>query len=452
MVRERSNDWRDRSSKWLKRLASGLSGGRQHEIANLYLQIRERNPRFPEKQYEAALPGSFGAKRAVVRLSVPKMPKGRIYTFSEHASTDDGEPIDLVVACTVGGFAVSDDLGLSWEDIRLRSFARFPIVRSRILPNREILLLAMDPDDHKPWADQFNRFIVADMRGTILHTAKIPGPIWHGPRSVDVSGDTLMYSEYPGDDARSGRDATAPRTSRVWRSRDFARSWQVVFEQENIRHFHFLQARPGSAGEWWLTSGDEPSESRIWKSSDDGDTWVDRTDTFGPTVRIGAFGFPRSLFRLTDLVWAGDEMIWGSDDVLGSAKEYTSSSVWKRAAGSRVFRADLSAGATPIVLGRCGPEVRNIVDIGKFYVLITQSSPRFADNKPQVFLLAKRTGEREAGVAHLFDVDRFTRGPTGFTYSLASRRASNGVFFTFRKPKDVFRAQNRILKWQFEFE
>jgi hypothetical protein len=55
-------------------------------------------------------------------------------------------------------------------------------------------------------------------------------------------------------------------------------------------------------------------------------------------------------------------------------------------------------------------------------------------------------------LVHLFDVDQFTRGPIGFTYSLASRRASNGGFFTFRKPMDVFQAQTRILKWRLEFE
>jgi hypothetical protein len=152
------------------------------------------------------------------------------------------------------------------------------------------------------------------------------------------------------------------------------------------------------------------------------------------------------------MAWDGDEMIWGSDDALSNAVEHTSPSASKRAGGSRVFRADLSAGTMPAVLGYCGPEIRNIVDIGDFYVLITQSTPRFADNKPQVFLLAKHAGEPEANVAHLFNVERFADGPTGFTYSLASRRASNGVFFSYRKPTDVFKAQNRILKWQFEFE
>jgi hypothetical protein len=247
------------------------------------------------------------------------------------------------------------------------------------LPNGEILLVALDPHGHRPWADANNRFIVADMHGTVLHTAKMPGAAWHGPRAVDASGGTLMYAEYPWNDPRQGSDSAAHKTSRVWRSRDFGRSWRQVFEQGAVRHFHYLQARPGVTGEWWLTSGDEPEESRIWRSTDDGDTWIDQTGTFGPFITIGNYRFSRSLFRLTDLAWAGDEIIWGSDDVLNATVETTGSSKPARSRGSRVFCANPSTGMAPTVVGNCGPEVRSIVDVGKFYVLATQSSRGFAD-------------------------------------------------------------------------
>jgi hypothetical protein len=117
-----------------------------------------------------------------------------------------------------------------------------------------------------------------------------------------------------------------------------------------------------------------------------------------------------------------------------------------------VFRANPSAGMAPTVVGNCGPEVRNIVDVGKFYVLVTQSFRGFADDKPQVYLLSKPTGGHVPGLAHLFDIERHTDKRTGFTHSLASRRAANGVFFSYRNSTDVFRAPDRILRWQIEFE
>jgi len=452
MVKKRSNPWRARSANWAIHAVSRLSGGRQYQIANLVSRIRMRRRTVPEKTYETILPDGFGARRAIVRLSVPKMPSDRIHSFSEHANSENAGLADTVIACTLGGIAISEDLGLSWKSVRLRPFAKFPILRSRLLPNGEILLVALDPHGHRPWADANNRFIVADMHGTVLHTAKMPGAAWHGPRAVDASGGTLMYAEYPWNDPRQGSDSAAHKTSRVWRSRDFGRSWRQVFEQGAVRHFHYLQARPGVTGEWWLTSGDEPEESRIWRSTDDGDTWIDQTGTFGPFITIGNYRFSRSLFRLTDLAWAGDEIIWGSDDVLNATVETTGSSKPARSRGSRVFCANPSTGMAPTVVGNCGPEVRSIVDVGKFYVLATQSSRGFADDKPQVLLLSKPTAGCAPGLVHLFDVERHTDKRTGFTHSLASRRADNGVFFTYRKSTDVFRAPDRILRWQIEFE
>ena len=435
----------------LKRAASRLARSRYHQIADLLSRLRMRRRATPEKTYEIVLPEGFGAARARIRLCVPKMPGGHVYAFSEDGRSEAYNGIDRVVACTRGGFAYSEDRGLNWKAVRLKPFARFPMVRSRLLPNGEILLVAADPDSRDPWADRGNRLIVADLLGNILHAEKMQGPGWHGPRAVDVSGETLMYAEYPWNGDRDNCDA-AHIASRVWRSRDFGRSWHAVFEQKSVRHFHYLQARPGVAGEWWLTSGDAPAESRIWKSSDDGDTWIDQTDTFGSSITIGDCKFSRSVFRLTDLVWAGDDIIWGSDDALNDAVEVAGGFAPEPSRGSRLFRADPSRGIAPTVLGLCGPEVRNIVDVGKFYVVMTQSSPHFANNMPRVFLLSKPTADCDPVLVHLFDIDRFSNDRSAFTSSIASRCSGNGVFFTYRRPTDVFRAPDRILRWQVEFE
>src|SRR4051794_37153007 len=144
-----------------------------------------------------------------------------------------------------------------------------------------------------------------------------------------------MYAEYTRNGSRMGRIPYKP--SRVFRSRDFGQSWQLIREEPSIRHFHFLQVRPGSPGEWWLTSGDQDFESRIWKSVDDGDTWVDQTAKFGARVNLGTLRASRRLFRLTDLVWDGDDIIWGCDDPLFGAAEHANGKL-TLLPGSRAFR------------------------------------------------------------------------------------------------------------------
>jgi hypothetical protein len=443
--------------EWLRRLAARASHGRHYYFRELFLRggavavdltrrLLRSSPVRPAtenrfcKEYAIALPAGFGARQVNIRLTIPPLPVGPTYSFSEHVSNDDGSASDRVIACTIGGFAVSDDLGESWKRVNLRGFERFPFVHSRALPGGEILLLANDTDNSTPGSET-SRLVVCREDGSIQHSALVNGPRWHGPRAIDLCGSTLMYAEYP------DNDVVAHRPSRVWRSRDFGRSWEMVREERNIRHFHFLQANPNVPHDWWLTSGDAAEESRIWRSTDDGDTWIDQTDKFGAAVTIGEETFSRRLFRLTDLTWLGDEIIWGSDDVLrhhdGGPK------TTKNKIGARIFRGNPASGMPPAILGYCGPEVRNIVDVGTFRIALTQSTHHLADGgDPRAFLMT-RDG---SAFSHLFDIARFEPVRTGFTYSRASRRAKDGVFFTFRGVRDIFRGPNRILRWQVTFD
>jgi hypothetical protein len=216
-----------------------------------------------------------------------------------------------------------------------------------------------------------------------------------------------------------------------------------VKTETQIRHFHFLQGRPGIAGEWWLSSGDEPNESNIWISRDDGDSWQNLTSGFGDMIDIGGEGFPRSLFRLTDLAWNGGEIVWGTDDDLRGASN--------TAPGARVFRSPCTP-LDPRTVGRATLPVRNLIDVGDFYIFITQGgSIRSAARNPGVFLMPKEPVERAPALVHLFDVDTRTIGRTGFTYSRASRAARDGTFFTFRASTDVFPAGPKLLRWDIAF-
>src|SRR5262249_43481023 len=160
---------------------------------------------------------------------------------------------------------------------------------------------------------------------------------WHGCRSVDIAGGVLMYAEYPYEVPNAAPEQRD--SSRVWRSRDRGRSWHVAFEVRDIRHFHFLQTRPGHPREWWLTSGDGPLESRVWVSKDDGDSWHDATAAYGTPIRLGEVLYPKTLFRLTDLAFAGDDLIWGTDDFLYAIKGDVQ--------GSRMFRSPIADTLVP---------------------------------------------------------------------------------------------------------
>jgi hypothetical protein len=258
-----------------------------------------------------------------------------------------------------------------------------------------------------------------------------------------MADGVLMFAEYPYEipnPAPEQRD-----TSRVWRSRDRGRSWHIVFEVRDIRHLHFLQARPGRAGEWWLTSGDAPLESRIWVSKDHGETWHDTTAAYDKTLRIGEVQYPKSVFRLTDLAWQDDDVVWGTDDFLGSVKGDVP--------GSRVFRSPCAEVLVPQVVGRSRWQIRNMVDAGEYFFILTQGCVRpnatMEEKKPGVFLMSK--AGREPQVAHLFDVEIHTQTRTGFTYSSASRTARDGTFFTFRGSTDAFPKGHRFLRWDVRF-
>lgn len=392
------------------------------------------------KEYSIALPDGFGPAQALVRISVPKMPGRAHYSFAEHVTDNAGKPTRTVIATAPGGFAVSHDLGDSWQSVPVRGYEKFAFLHAYYLGNSEYLAQV------KPAHLRSNRatpvdVLVVDERGAVVAKTLAQGPRWHSCRAVHMAGGTLMYAEYP----RNRGDITS--SSRVWRSRDRGRNWDMVFEQssEKIRHFHFLQPRPGSPGEWWLTSGDAPHQSKIWVSYDDGDRWHDTTA--GAALTIEGTTYPSSIFRLTDLVWNGPELIWGTDDALAALGSE---------AGARVFRSQIAFPLVPQPVGRTKWPIRSIVDLGDFLVVLTQTSTQPAmhprDNKPGAYLMRK-DGAGSA-LVHLFDIETFdprAGAGKGFTYSRASRAALDGTFFTYRAPHQALPSPGQILKWNVSF-
>ena len=104
----------------------------------------------------------------------------------------------------------------------------------------------------------------------------------------------------------------------------------------------------------------------------------------------------------------------------------------------------------PRILGTCGPEVRNIVDLPDHYLVLTQGSTQDR-TPPRVLLCPKLAHEGGPVVYPLLDIDSPWELRRGFTFARASRRDRNGVFFSFRGPRDVFDSPIQFLKWEIGF-
>ncbi|HEY1961820.1 MAG TPA: hypothetical protein VGG69_05345, partial [Rhizomicrobium sp.] len=399
------------------------------------------------REYTVQLPAGYPARAIRIRLSIPKLPPRPSLGFSDHVIDASGDSTNTVLAVMTGGFAISHDLGSSWKLVKVRDrrFRRHQFIHVRAIGDSEILAQALAERWH-PGAPRVIDNLVLNYRGEVLAANRMNGSHWHGCRSVDIANGTLMYAEYPYEDAAGTAEDRA--LSRVFRSRDRGRSWEVVFERDGtqVRHFHFLQARPGAAGEWWLTSGDKPFESRIWVTRDDGDHWDDITANFGETIPIDGLRYPRTVFRLTDLKWQHDGIVWGTDDFL-ARNQFP-------APGARMFRSPREQ-LVPQVSGKARWPIRNIVEVGPFYMVLTQGCVR-ADATPQekmpaVYLMPRQQIESAPGMIHLFDVDVYSQTRTGFTYSRASRAAKNGTFFSYRANTDAFPFGHKILKWDVTF-
>jgi hypothetical protein len=396
------------------------------------------------KTHDIELPKGYPASHVSVTLSLSSVKALANLEFCEHVTDAQGRATDIVLASTFNGFAISRDLGESWKAVKIRGYESFRVLHAKWLGESEVLVQAVSSREEAA-RDKTVTLLVVNEDGDVMAAHEMEGSPWHGCRSVDMAGGVLMYAEYPYEDEDALPDERLK--SRVFRSRDRGRSWDIANKSRQVRHFHFLQARPGHPGEWWLTSGDEPEESNIWVTTDDGDDWRNITRRFDETIEIGGVSYPRSLFRLTDLAWIGDEVIWGTDDDLRSTRGAEP--------GARIFRSPCIFPPVPSVVGRISWPVRSMVDVGDFYVFITQSGGgkrRVADEKkPGVFLMPKKPVAGAPGLVHLFDVDTRPTGRTGFTYSRASRAAKDGTFFTFRASTDAFSFGHKVLRWDMRF-
>lgn len=406
----------------------------------------------------------LGCKRVVVELSVPTLPgTGAPVRFAEHVQ-QDGRPTDTVIALSRGAAVVSEDLGENWERVPVPELGDVTFRNAFTTASGTHLLQGdTSPDGEPATRHGYAPVALLDSNWQLVDCADPGFSIWHGSRSIDEAGGTIIYAEYPTNAARpilpSGEPGPAPsglaplRDSCLLRSTDGGRSWRTVLRHgwQTIRHFHTVAADPWRGGRWWASSGDGPHQCRVWESLDDGVSWDQLpvelpVDELHPSLEQTA----QSILRHTDVVVRETDLIWGSDDLLGEAHLGDAAVEVERRAGARLFTSPKERPWKPRSIGYVGDAVRSLVDVGPGYLVLTQAKGALGF-RPRVFLLWK---QEPFGLTPLFTVDNF-RGSspaTGFTYSRASREAKDGVFFTHRSAADVFDGGAGMLRWRVLFD
>lgn len=156
---------------------------------------------------------------------------------------------------------------------------------------------------------------------TQLGSLDIGSRYWHAAShnidsklNIAVTADITLFAEYSSDDAT---------ILNVWRTANKGVSWTSIFSQTGnggtgeIRHFHTLQVDPYT-GHIWLGSGDLDAQSKIWKSTDDGDTWTLMASGSQETRTLG-------------FIFESDRMYYGMDSPMSYAP-------------SKIFRMDKNTG------------------------------------------------------------------------------------------------------------
>ena len=405
-----------------------------------------------------------------VTLSMPRNLPAEAWGmyFGEHALDENGETSSVVNLIGRSGIVRSSDNGENWLYSRIKGVEKRLLHNCRTLRNGCLLAQALPERENSKFMTAENSnpkrasVFLIDPMGEVLSVCDAPTAVWHGSSSIDESpAGTIMFAEYHNNQAKY-LEATAydpalwrplMEINRVFRSKDGGRSWQVVFEghPEEIRHFHTLRVDPENPVRWWLSSGDRAEECKVWVSDNDGDTWMEMSNS-EPAISVTKMykGREQACFRYTDILFVEDYMIWGTDDLMGDALEYLPTFGIGEKSGSRLYKVDKSK--SPLILeelGYCGNPVRSLVDIGPAILAITEANKGTYPAMPQVIAFFKDEMKKPL---KLFKIDNFTGKLTGFTYSKASRAAKDGRFFSYRNPSDVFNdVRPCVLQWDVKF-
>lgn len=417
----------------------------------------------PPVCYSIPLPHDTGYSRINIKIFLPSLPNNNM-DFAEHVIDPvTGNHRRTVVLCGTGSLCVSDDLGESWRTIQTKGFEDYRWWNCFTTSTGRHILQSLgwqgtndpvtDPDKHAA-------LLLFDQNWQCLGRTSAGNASWHGSASIGESGGVIMFAEYHNNYERYKPDfkdkqleyMKSLRPNAIWRSTDDGISWHKVLEFSplEIRHFHTVIPDRFLPGTWWASSGDMVHESRVWRTEDNGDNWIEVTNP-APDIYLADMAYRSKCHRYTDAIIHEDNIIWGSDDYLGPITDVNALSETiplPERTGSRIYISPKTSPLVPRELGIIGHPIRKFVDVGPGWLIFTEAKQASLGLRPQVFLLFKKSFR----LVKLMELENWRNVATGFTYSRGSKVAYNGCFFTYRSPFDVFDDGVRCLKWQVKFQ
>lgn len=415
--------------------------------------------------YELAVPEEFGFKKVSLALEVPTVPRPLLYTnFAEHVlDRTTGLATDTLIVCGGPMIGISDDLGKTWRHFLFEQLMGGN-AQNCFTTNAGVHLIQaqglQDPDAKVERPELLGRIFRFSNDWSFSDDVSVTHAQWHGSAAIDQAGDTIMFGEYHMNSIRYASNfnpddpSALAKLSRVGvlRSTDEGQTWSRVldFSPLDVRHFHTVVADPYFKGRWWASTGDRFSESRVLRSDDDGGSWKDVTCRSPEVWTPNSFQrMPRSIFRFTDMAVTEKHLIWGADDILGSSWEVDRRIPESRRAGSTLYFAEKGSDELRAVeIGIVGNAIRSLVDVGPVYLGTTEGRIKQISLNPSVFMISKADPRV---FCRLIELDNKSLGVTRLTLSRTSRKAKDGVFFSYRQPGDVIEALPCLLRWEVAF-
>lgn len=231
--------------------------------------------------------------------------------FLEDAVTQDGREVISVTRGSNHLIRMKEDD--YYAEVDISDFCRRKIKNCHTLKNGNRILQTAEPCD----------IYLVDPDFKLVKKVSAGKRLWHGTSSVDSDASgTVMYSEYIATKEKS------PQPLYVWCSNDFGATWHVAMEKMSspaygvgeCRHFHTCFSDPDIARRWYVTTGDIKRDNCFFYSDDNGRSWSKaEVKTIKPSGLIPD-QFRNNVFRFTSSYFDGSDIVWPTDDSLGSGK------------------------------------------------------------------------------------------------------------------------------------
>lgn len=422
---------------------------------------REEANAFGPKTYSVPIHGLDGIERIEVGISVPPLPKSlKNCYFAEHVyDATAGESSEEIVVTDPGMIGYSTDLGSTWKSIELHDFKhiRFHSCFTTRSGRHLVQAIGWQGMNDTPEPESYHgQIFVFSNNWELVGISQAGCAQWHGSASISEKDGVIMFGEYHNNSAKYYADFDNSNLKhtvlpcKIWRSQDDGLTWECVLEKSplEIRHFHTVVSDPFEPRTWYASSGDKPDECFVWKSDNNGESWIVCNDP-DPKINVpAAFASRRvAAHRFTDLVIQSDRIFWGADDWMGDTGEYDARLPEAARTGSRIYS---TTKTTPFALkeiGYVGPPVRTLTAVDHGWIVTTEAKGEISGRRATIFFLSNDFTR----LSKLFDVDNFRNRDTALSFSRASRRARNGMLFMFREHYDAFDGGPRLLKLEMSF-